>query len=213
VVEGGVLRASAMNSSTRALTRAWIPVTMSGLGAGVNLCTKQLAVRTHARSKYMVSQAGVPVGGDQDQETQAHHWVITSGVFQSMDALRFGIAAAAWLIRGQNWAAIRAPWAEAGCVLLSAHLVFGVCRPGPLLPGGSIGFRKGLGDCLPEGGLGGAWDDPGGGHLLQIYNWMRCPRWFVRPRRWPGIPPFGLEEGSGIQVSFFFQGCAQLIGV
>jgi hypothetical protein len=161
---------------------------MSRLGAGVNLCTNwQFTLMW-----YWYCRQGFLLTGTRARKCGPSSWAIASGVFQSMDALRFWTVAAAWLIRGQNRASIVAsivaPWAEAR-VRTVVHLFgFWHCRLGPLPPGGSIGFRKGLGDCLPEGGLGGARDDPGGGHLLQIYNWMRRSRWFVGPRRWPGIP-------------------------
>jgi hypothetical protein len=44
---------------------------MSGLGAGGCQLVHELAVYARARSKYMVSQAGVPVGRDQGRETRA----------------------------------------------------------------------------------------------------------------------------------------------
>jgi hypothetical protein len=105
-------------------------------------------------------------------------WAIVSGVFQSMDALRFGTAAAAWLIRGQNQAAIVASLAEAGAHTV-VHL-FGFWH----LPAGAPPSRRFHWILEVHGMIQGE-----GGPLLRIYNWMRRPRWFVGLRRWPGIPP------------------------
>jgi hypothetical protein len=129
-----------------------------------------------------------------------------------MDAQRFGTAAAAWLIKGQNRATIRAPWVDAG--VRTVVRSFGFWRlPGgpfqevPLDPGWTVGvacLRVDLEehgmvqgeDLCSEFVVGGDVQDgtPGQGHGLRSYS-------------------FVVEEGPGIQVRLPGQGCSVDRGV
>jgi hypothetical protein len=120
--------------------------------------------------KMWYRRQGFVLAGTRTRKCNPSSLVITSGVFQSMDAHRFGTAAAAWLIKGRNRATIGAPWADAGVRTVVQSFGFW-CLPGGPLPGGSTGSRMDHGGCLREGGPGGAWDGPGGGPLLQICSW------------------------------------------
>jgi hypothetical protein len=108
-------------------------------------------LRRAPRHRFHLRQGFLLAGTRASSKLRPNSWVIKSGVFQSMDALRFGTAAAAWLIRGQNRAAIMAPWVEAG-----VHTVvrsFGFWR----LPAGAPPSRRF--HWIPEGPQG----SPAGG--------------------------------------------------
>jgi hypothetical protein len=80
---------------------------------GVSLCTNWQFELAHD-PKMWYHRQGFLVAGTRARKRDPSSLVIASRVFQSMDAHRFGTAAAAWLIKGQNQATIRAPWADAG---------------------------------------------------------------------------------------------------
>jgi hypothetical protein len=76
-----------MNSSTRALTRDWIPVTMSGLGAGVNLCTNWQFALVHDPNIWYHRQGFLFIG-TRARKRGPNSWAITSRVFQRCPEVR-----------------------------------------------------------------------------------------------------------------------------
>jgi hypothetical protein len=84
----------------------------------------ELAVHAHVQSEYMVSQAGVPVGGDQGQETRAQQLGDRVRGFPEHGRSEVRDSGSCLVDQGQNWAAIVAPWAEAGVRTVVACLVF-----------------------------------------------------------------------------------------